>query len=270
MAIRQKVARAVRPNLGTQARYRLRMLKLIAEMARSVEYWLKAQWRETPPIMAEDALPVTEMQKELRGLSERWKKRFEEMAPKVAESFLRNQFKGTDNAMRQALREAAWTVEFRLTPAMREAFEASLAENVGLIRSIPEQYLREVEGIVMRNYTQGRNLKAMAEEIRSLYKIAAHRATFIARDQSIKANSVVTRARQKELNIEEAIWLHSHAGVKPRPTHVAMDGKRYKIDKGMWDSAVQRYVFPGEEINCGCLSRSVLPWTPAEQSRTSE
>ena len=266
MAIKQKVARAVHPNRGTQTRYRLRMLKLIAEMAGSVEYWVKAQWKETPPLMAEDALPVTEMQKELRGLSEQWKRRFDETAPKVAESFLRNQFKGTDNAMRQALREAGWVIEFKLTPAMREAFEASLAENVGLIRSIPEQYLREVEGIVMRNYTQGRNLKAMAAEIRARYKIAVHRATFIARDQSNKANSVVQRARQKELQITEAIWLHSHAGVTPRPTHVAMDGKRYKIDKGMWDSAVKKFIFPGELINCGCLSRSVLPWTPADPS----
>ena len=262
--MKAKVARAVHANRGTQARYRLRMLKLIAEMAGSVEYWLKAQWRETPPIMAEDALPVREMQKELQKLSKRWQDRFDEMAPKVAASFLKNAFRGTDAAFRQALRDAGWSIEFQLTPAMREAFEASLAENVGLIRSIAHHYLAEVEGIVLRNYAAGRDLKSMADEIRTRYKVAANRATLIARDQSNKSTAVVTRARQLELGIERARWLHSHGGKEPRKTHLAMNGKKFLVSKGAWDSAEEAYVFPGELINCRCVSRSVLPWSPAE------
>lgn len=257
-----KTVRAVHANRGLQARYRLRMLKLVAEMAASVEYWLKAQWRETPPILAEDALPVREMQRELGKLSKRWQDRFEEMAPKVAESFLKNSFRGTDAAFRQALRDAGWSIEFQLTPAMREAFEASLAENVGLIRSIAHHYLAEVEGIVLRNYAAGRDLKSMAQEIRHRYKVAANRATLIARDQSNKSTAVVTRARQKELGITEFQWLHSHGGKEPRKTHLAMNGKKFLVSKGAWDSAEEAYVFPGELINCRCVSRSVLPWSP--------
>ena len=265
MVTTPKVARAVWPNVGSKRRYQRQMIALIGRMAASVEYWLKAQRRETPPELAQDALPVSEMQKELKKLSERWKAKFDEMAPQVAESFLKAQFKGTDSAMREALRAAGWSVEFTLTPAMREAFEASLAENVGLIRSIASEYLQEVEGIVMRNYASGRNLKSMAEEIRTRYGVAANRAVLIARDQSNKANAVVQRARQQELGITEAVWMHSHAGKEPRPTHVAMNGKRYPVDKGMWDSAVKKWVFPGQEINCRCVSRSVLPWTPAPE-----
>jgi SPP1 gp7 family putative phage head morphogenesis protein len=166
--------------------------------------------------------------------------------------------------MRMALREAGWSIEFTMTPAMRDAFEASLAENVGLIKSIPSQYLQEVEGIVMRNYAAGRDLKSMAAEIRARYHVAANRAVLISRDQSNKANAVVLRARQAELGIVESQWLHSHAGKTPRPTHVAMNGKRYLISKGMWDSAVQKWIFPSELIGCRCQGRSVLPWTPAE------
>jgi uncharacterized protein with gpF-like domain len=87
----------------------------------------------------------------------------------------------------------------------------------------------------------------------------------IARDQSNKANAVVTRARQLELGIAEAIWMHSHAGKEPRPTHVAMNGKRYKVSEGMWDSAENRFVFPGELIKCSCTGRSVLPFAFAKQ-----
>ncbi len=267
--IKQKVARPVFANVAVKRRYQKRMIALIREMAASVEYWIVAQRSRNPPEMAQDALPSAEIQRELRKLSNRWQGKFDEMAPKIAESFLKNQFRSTDSAFRQALRDAGWSIEFTLTPAMRDAFEASLAENVGLIRSIPEQYLQQVEGIVMRNYASGRNLKSMAEEIRGRFHVAADRAVLIARDQSNKANAVVQKARQQELGITESIWMHSRAGKEPRPTHVAMNGKRYLVDKGMWDSAVQKWVFPGEEINCRCVGRSVLPFTPVEKAQPS-
>ncbi len=264
MRTKQVTARAVWPNAGIKQRYQRRMIALIREMANSVLYWLEAQRKATPPVLAADALPSEQMRAEVHRLFEQWRKRFEKEAPKIAGAFLKGQFSATNAAMRQALREAGWSIEFTLTPAMRDAFEASLAENVGLIKSIPAQYLQEVEGIVMRNYTSGRDLKSMAQEIRGRYHVAANRAVLIARDQSNKASAVVQRARQKELGITRGKWLHSHAGKVPRPTHVAMNGKEYDIEKGMWDSAVQRYIFPGEEINCRCVGRSVLPWTPAQ------
>lgn len=263
--MRQTVTRPVWSNTGTEMRYRRKLKSLIKEMAESVEYWAASARRKNEPVMAQDDTPSQAAQEEIREVSDRWKKRFDEMAPRVAASFLKSQFSSTDSAMRQALKEAGWSVEFRMTKAMQDAFEASLAENVGLIRSIAAEYLQEVEGIVMRNYASGRNLKAMAEEIRSRYHVASNRAVLISRDQSNKANAVVQRARQKELGITEAVWMHSHAGKTPRPTHLAMDGKRYDIDKGLWDSAVQKWIFPGEEINCRCVGRSVLPWTPVQQ-----
>lgn len=260
---KEVIARAVFANAGTQARYRRALLASIAAMVRDIESVVTEQRESDPPILAQDASPADEMQKQLGRVSERWKKHFDEIAPKVAETFLRQSFMGTNNAMRQALKAAGWSIEFQMTPAMRDAFEASLAENVGLIRSIPEQYLQQVEGIVMRSYSAGRDLQTMTRDIHRLYPKVKDRAVLIARDQSNKANAVVQRARQKELGISEAIWMHSHAGKESRPTHVAMNGKRYKIEKGMYDSAVKEFVFPGELINCRCTSRSVLPWTPA-------
>ncbi len=262
--IKRRIARAVFPNAGTRARYQKQMLREIGSMAASVEYWLQVQYRSEPPVLAEDASPAEEMRRRLNKLRDRWQEHFDTMAKTVAESFLRNQFKGTDVAMRAALKDAGWSVEFTMTSAVRDAFQAMLAENVSLIRSIPEHYFTQVEGIVMRSYAAGRDLYTMVKDLKALYPKAADRAVLIARDQSNKCSAVVQRARQKELGIKQAIWLHSHAGREPRPTHVAMNGKRYDVDKGMWDSAVRKWIFPGELINCRCQSRSVLPWTPAK------
>jgi len=254
-----KVARAVHANRGIAALYHKRILALITEMDASIEHWITATYRQSPPLLAQDASPVKTMRKQLRELAARWIKRFDDFAPKIAAAYLKGSFKATDSAMRQALKDAGWTVKFEMTPVVREAYEASLAENIGLIRSIPQQYLQQVEGIAMRSYTAGRDLQQMVAALKQLYPAAAHRAVLIARDQSNKANAVVTRARQTELGILEAIWMHSHAGKVPRPTHVAMNGKRYKVAEGMWDSDEQKMIRPGELINCRCTSRSVLP-----------
>ena len=230
----------------------------------SVEYWLTAAYRKDPPRMAalveqaQDASPSAKIKKILDELARRWTKRFEDYAPKLAEAYLQGMFKASDSAFRQALKEAGWSVEFKMTPAVRDAFNASLEENVGLIRSIPEKYLQQVEGTVMRSYAAGRDLSTMVKELKQLYPAASHRAELIARDQSNKANAVVNRARQMELGITEAIWMHSHAGKNPRPDHVAANGKRYKIAEGCKISG--EYIQPGFAVNCRCTSRAILPF----------
>ena len=238
MPTKPKTARGVHANRGVEAKYRKTLQRLIAEMHGSVEYWLKAGYRQNPPRVAalveqaQDASPAQRIRKILDDLAKRWIARFDEMAPKIAEAYLQGAFKASDSAFRQALKEAGWTVEFKMTPAVRDAFNASLAENVGLIKSIPEKYLQQVEGVVMRSYSAGRDLETMVKDLKALYPAASHRAELIARDQSNKANAVVNRTRQMELGITEAIWMHSHAGKTPRPDHVAADGKRYKITEG--------------------------------------
>jgi SPP1 gp7 family putative phage head morphogenesis protein len=258
-----KTARAVHANRGIEAKYRKVLATMTAEMVGSVEYWLAAGYRKYPPRVAalveqaQDASPAGSIRRILDDLAKRWIARFDEWAPKIASAYLRGMFKTSDSAFRQSLKDAGWAVEFTMTPAMRDAFNASLGENVGLIKSIPAQYLQQVEGIVARSYSNGRDLETMVNDLKTLYPKAAGRAELIARDQSNKANAVVNRTRQMELGITDAIWMHSHAGKEPRPDHVAANGKRYKISEGCKISG--EFIQPGQEINCRCTSRPVLP-----------
>jgi uncharacterized protein with gpF-like domain len=70
----------------------------------------------------------------------------------------------------------------------------------------------------------------------------------------------MTRARQEEVGITKAVWLHSHGGKTPRKTHWANNGKPYDPAKGWFDPdpKVRKYIWPGTEINCRCVSRSVV------------
>ena len=253
-----KTVRPIHANRGIQARYKKRLNSLVDGMHSSIQYWLEAAYNKAPPAMAQDASPSDQIKKEIDKLAKRWQDRFDSIGPWLAESYIKGMFKATDSAFKQALKDAGWAVEFKMTKAMKDALDASINENVGLIRSIPEQYFGKVEGIVMRSYSRGRDLHTMVKELNELCPHAQHRTELIARDQSNKANAVVQRARQLELGINEAIWMHSHAGKVPRPSHVAANGRKYKVAEGCLIDG--EYIFPGEEINCRCTCRAVLPF----------
>jgi uncharacterized protein with gpF-like domain len=259
-----KLVRAVRPNLGVRFRYQRQLLALIDEMNSSVLYWLEAQYKETPPLLAQDARqsPSKAMQVKFKAVAKRWMKNFNDAAPRIAQAYLEGAYNATDSAMRMALKDAGLSVKFLMTPAMKDAFNASLDENIGLIRSIPERYLQQVGGAVARSYAAGRDLQTMVRDIKAIYPVAQNRAVLIARDQSNKANAVVERARRLELGITQAIWKHSHAGKVPRPEHVKADGRLFNVREGCPipnKKGVIEYILPGQEINCRCVSRSVLP-----------
>jgi len=253
----QKTLRPVHANAGVEVAYRKKLKGLIDTLSNSVEYWLKAAYRKNPPKLATDASPVKTIQAELDNLAIYWIDRFEKSAPGIAEAYVNGMFDASDRSFQQALKDGGWIVPFKMTERVRTAFQASLAENVGLIKSIPVQYLQQVGGIVMRSYSNGRDLHTMVAEIKELYPAVANRAVLIARDQSNKANAVVNRERQLDLGITRAKWMHSHGGKEPRKDHLAADGKEYNIAKGCLISG--DYIQPGEMINCRCTSRPILP-----------
>jgi SPP1 gp7 family putative phage head morphogenesis protein len=194
----------------------------------------------------------------IRRLAKRWQSRFDEAADRLAEYFAQDIEKRSTTQLRRILKDGGWSVKFEMTPAMKDIFEATVQQNVALIKSIPQQYLTQVEGMVMRSVQSGRNLKQLTDDLQKRLHVTRDRAELIARDQNNKATSAFTRARQQELGVKRAVWVHSHAGKEPRPTHVHMDGKTYDVTKGMWDPHEQEYIWPGQLINCRCFSRPVI------------
>jgi uncharacterized protein with gpF-like domain len=238
------------------------MMALITEMNSSVLYWIRAQYNAAPPALAMDATPSQKMNAKFRALARKWQKKFDEAAPKIARAYLKGSYQATDSAMRQALKDAGIAVKFKMTPEMRDAFNASLEENIGLIKSIPERYLGQVQGIFSRSYATGRDLGSMTKELKTLYPKAANSAELISRDQSNKANSVVENARRQELGLYKAGWMHSGGGKHPRPEHVKATGRIFDIRKGCPiknEKGQLEYIQAGQKINCRCVTRTILP-----------
>lgn len=256
----EKVLRPVHPNVGVEMEYRRRMTVLLEQMHKSVMYWIESKYRNNEPAIAMDGpTPSVQLRMTIGKLRKQWLKRFDQASRELAEYFAKDVSERSDAQLRSILKKSGISVKWRMTPAQRDIMEATVQANVSLIRSLPQEYMKNIEGAVMRSVQTGRDLGALSKELQEKFGVSKRRAALISRDQNNKATSAFQRARQQELGITEAVWMHSHAGAEPRPTHVKMNGKKYDISEGMWDDDEKAYVWPGQLINCRCTSRSVIP-----------
>lgn len=218
-------------------------------------------------MIAEDAAPETPGQAsqalfgELKRLKKYWNTYFDDLATHLATRIIEDTYRDNANAWKAQLRKAGFTVDMQLSPAQQLVLKSSIAENVALIQSIPEKFHTDVQGIVLRSFVRGRDLATMADEIKARGKVTTNRAALIARDQSNKATAQMNAARQRELGLTWAVWKHSSAAKEPRHTHVRAGREQWIFDTqqgiDFGDSFGQ--VLPGQAINCGCVSRTLIP-----------
>jgi SPP1 gp7 family putative phage head morphogenesis protein len=255
-----KTAAPVFPNAGVDAWYRGRLQAVVRDMSQDMLVDVRKAWRGID--VTTDAKKPSRsllLDKALEKWGGVWTRRIESVSREIAWDFATKNASATDVAMVSKLKDAGFAVKFKATRGAREALDATVAANVGLIKSIPQQYLVDVQTAVWNTVMGGSDLSVLTDQIQDKYGVAWRRAALIARDQNAKAKAVMEKARREEVGITSAIWQHSHAGKDPRPTHVKMDGESYEVDTGMWDSAVQKYIWPGTEINCRCTDRAVIP-----------
>lgn len=252
----------IRPAAPIRAKYEARLLALIEKMHAAIADAITLEYDRHEPevvLLAADRSPAEAMRTIIARVGKRWLARFDELAPKLADYFATAVKDRCDRALLADLRRAGMTVRFKMSAAMRDAYDAVRAENVGLIRSIAQQHLTQVETLVMQSVQQGRDVGALTKALTARYGVTKRRAAFIALDQNNKATATMTRVRHLELGITKAKWLHSAGGKTPRPEHVAFSGKVYDIAKGHDFGDGNGPTWPGVPINCRCVPVPIVP-----------
>jgi SPP1 gp7 family putative phage head morphogenesis protein len=125
-------------------------------------------------------------------------------------------------------------------PWLREQMGLAVRENAVLIKSLPEQMLSQIEGVVQRGMLAGTRHEELAKLLVERLGVAESRAVLIARDQTLKWHGSLQRLRQLDAGVTEFTWSTSN-DERVRPAHRVRDGKRYK-----WTSSPT----PGQEVNC--------------------
>lgn len=218
------------------------------------------KWHPVEFVVAEDASsPVKRLDTVLKRWGDKWRKKFDKLSPEIARRFAASNFTATQTSMQASLRRAGFIVSFKPTRKSLEAFRATVADNVGLIRNLQQSYYNRIQQDVWASVRKGADMHALSQKLQQSYGITTDRAALIARDQNNKAKATIENTRRKQLGITQAVWQHSAGGKEPRPSHVKMNGKLYDLNKGMWDEDEREFVFPGELINCRCTSRAIIP-----------
>jgi len=188
------------------------------------------------------------------ALRKRFVAAFARRARPVAERWQSQVDAASSASLHGSLREMSGGISLStrsIPKAATDMLKASIAENVALIRSIPEQYFLDVQGAVMRNIQRGDGAAGVLREIERVGGVATRRAELIARDQTSKATSALNAARMKGLGIRKFRWLHSSGGKEPRPLHVVMSGNIYSLDDPpVIDDRTGERGLPGQLINC--------------------
>jgi len=137
-------------------------------------------------------------------------------------------------------------------PWLSDQLKLFSVQNSQLITSIPQQELTRVAGIVERGLQQGVRFTDIENQINKSFGITSRRAKLIARDQTTKLNSSLTKLRQQEVGVEEYIW-QTAGDERVRQTHRDNDGKKFK-----WDKPPKITGHPGNDVNCRCVAIPVL------------
>ena len=130
---------------------------------------------------------------------------------------------------------------------LQQAVDEAIAANVGLIKSIPEQYFDRIEQAVMAGIQGGTLNATLADDLQKAFGVTKSRAKLIATDQLGKINSRLSQIRQQKLGITHYYWRTSR-DERVRNQDRLQDGHLYAWDKPP-DGG-----HPGWKVGCRCTA----------------
>lgn len=255
----------LRVSAGAEARYAARVAKLVDRMIATTEREVVRLF-ESRVAIASHVTTDASISSQARILTNSLMQRFEVMFAKYARPYAETMVDDADRSselgVKRSLRAASDKIKLKgniTNGVTRDVARASIAENVGLIKSIPQKYLTSVQGAVMRSITTGNGLQDLQPFLEKQKGQTKRSAKNMALDQTRKAYNSLNKARMEKLGVQSFEWIHTGGGQKPRPQHVEMSGEIYSFaELPIIDNATGERGIPGQLPNCRCVMRPVV------------
>ena len=137
-----------------------------------------------------------------------------------------------------------------------EAMQTKMAEQVGLIKSLPREAAERVHRLVIEGQETGTRAEVVAREIMRTGEVTKARANLIARTEIGRAASTLTQVRAEAVGSVGYIWRTSRDS-DVRPSHKRMEGRFVA-----WDDPPDLDGLTGHAgalPNCRCYAEPVIP-----------
>ena len=156
-----------------------------------------------------------------------------------------------------------WTVQIvrgqYVAPSVAAKIPEQVEANAALITKLCNASAQKVQNAIAEGISKGYNLSRLTEKINGLENMDEARAARVALDQSCKLNQFIQVENSKALGVKEGIWVHVPGQYESRASHMKMNGKKFDLEKGMYDPDVEDYIQPGELPYCRCCFKAILP-----------
>lgn len=193
----------------------------------------------------------------LRRLLARWTSPFaQKQAQDIATQFVRTSL---DDNLRRS--RSVGIDLYGGNQELQDYMSAAAFQNANLIKSIPVQYLEQVQNIVMGNMRQGMRPSYIEQQLVKQFGVTTRRAKLIARDQTSKIQGEMNRIRQVNSGLEYFQWITSH-DERVRHSHTVAGDKVTAYGKGVYKWSDLPIVdgvpsYPGSAVQCRCIAKPV-------------
>ena len=149
------------------------------------------------------------------------------------------------------------------TEALKPETNALILESQQWAKKLRDDVLEEFTANTLRVMSTGADFETVMNEYRGGVKKQRNHAQFIARNQLQNFNSLSAKIKAQNLGVEEAFWITAGGptslGNPVRPCHRVREGKRFRLDKGLFSSCDGKTLLPGIDFNCRCTYEMIIP-----------
>jgi SPP1 gp7 family putative phage head morphogenesis protein len=262
-------------NASQQAKYKSALEKLVRQMTDETKRQIiklfegdtaEEYFEQQEQAEAMDASIASKARKLMNKLTSKFTQLFNSKALPLADTMVDGAAKTSQSNLHSSLMQLSGGVSLKtsLVPqGMEDVAKASVQENVSLIKSIPQQYFKDVTGAVMRSITYGQGLADLVPHIQKYNAQTYRRAKNLALDQTRKAYNSINKQRMQALGVKQFKWIHSNAGQHPRESHLKISGTVFDFDTLEQEQAAlgvppEDRGIPGQPINCKCTMSPVI------------
>ncbi len=126
-------------------------------------------------------------------------------------------------------------------------------ENIRLVEEASRDYADSVRKIFDDPSAHLLRVEELKKQLLERGDVSQSRAELIARDQTLKLNGQINKARQTRAGVTEYVWSTS-GDERVRPEHAELDGRTFS-----WDDDVGGEAPPGTAFQCRCVAIPVIP-----------
>lgn len=263
-------------NAAIEIRYANQLDRLVAEMTQETQRELMRLFQSdnAKEQIGQDASISQSAKVLMNALKKRFIALFAKQADPLARGMLEAVNRESAANIKRTLPEAVKGLTLNSTKAIepvKNVMIASVAENVDLIKSIPQQFLSGVQQAVMRSITTGNGIQDLKPYLEKQAPITERRARLIANDQTRKAYNNLNAARMKASGVRKFEWIHSAGGRDPRELHITpypagLNGGIFSFDDlPVIDDRTGERGLPGQAVNCRCRMRPILDFGDDEK-----